>query len=117
MKQYVVTLTVLSLFLTVLETRSCTPKTRTDKCVAYSGIFLHHLLQLVVFVTPFTKFFQNAPNYVLYIYLSMFLYVLLQNNVVNADKSQSCVLSMFTNTKCNLPLETPPERPLVLHRC
>ena len=112
MKQYLFALTVLSLFLTVLETRSCMPKNRTDRCVAYTGIFMHHLVQLVVFVTPFTKFFHTAPNYVLYIYLSMFMYVLLQNNVVNSSKSQSCVLSMYTNTKCDLPIETPLKDPL-----
>ena len=94
--------------------RSCMPKNRTDRCVAYTGIFIHHLVQLVVFVTPFTKFFHTAPN----IYLSMFLCVLLQNNVVNSSKSQSCVLSMYVHQyQVRFTNRNPTERSFVLYRC
>lgn len=112
MKQYVLALTVVSLVLTVLETRSCVPKNKTDKCVAYTGIFLHHLGQLFVFVTPFTKFFHNSPDYVLYLFLSVFVWLFIQNTQLKLHETQTCVLSLYTNSKCNVPAETPLKDPM-----
>lgn len=104
---YIFVLVIIAFNLTVLEMRICKSSNRRDNLIATVGIFVHHLLQLAVFVTPFTSYFINAPNTVLYFYLFMFIYVLVQNDVINANKVQSCVLSMYTNHKCNLPAESP----------
>lgn len=104
---------IVSLFLTALETRSCKPKDNIHKVIAYSGIFVHHLLQIIVFVTPWTTYFRNKASLsFLLFYLFMFAYVFIQNNIINKNRAQSCVLSMVTNRKCNIPEESPLRDPL-----
>jgi hypothetical protein len=113
MKHYAFALTIVSFFLTAIETRSCKPSNKTDQLISYTGIFVHHLLQLVVFVTPWTTYFRNKASLpFLLFYLFMFLYVFVQNNIINKNRAQSCVLSIMTNDTCNLPEESPLRDPL-----
>lgn len=110
---YWIILFIMSLFLTAIESRSCKPSNKTDQLISYTGIFVHHLLQLYVFVTPWTTYFRTKASLTfLLFYLFMFAYVLIQNNVIHKNRAQSCVLSMVTNRKCNLPEESPLRDPL-----
>jgi len=109
---YFLTLLLTAYLLTSMEYQSCKPNDTYDQIFAYTGILAHHFIQLSVFVTPLTPYFKHAPTYVLYLYLLMFFYVLIQNNWVNKHKKQSCVLSSYTNRKCNIPDDTPLKDPL-----
>jgi hypothetical protein len=109
---YMFCVLLLAYVFTSFEMRSCRPDDKYNRHVAQIGIFAHHILQILVFVTPFTPYFRTAHVRLLYFYLFMFTYVLLQNNWINAYKAQSCVLSMYTNRKCNLPEDAPLRDPI-----
>lgn len=100
MKQYLITLVLLSLFFTQLEMRDCKANNRT---FVYFAIAMHHLFQLMLFVTPFMPFFKKAPLYIWYLYLAIFMYLTIQNTMIHSEKSQSCVVSIFTNRECDFP--------------
>lgn len=100
MKYYIVALLLISLFFTHLEMRDCKAR---DRSLVYPAIAAHHFFQLMLFVTPLTPYFKNTPSYIPYVYLAVLLYLTVQNTMVHSEKSQSCVVSMITNRKCDFP--------------
>lgn len=109
MQTYLLILLLLSLFFAQLEMRDCKAE---NQAYVFLLIAAHHYFQLLLFVTPFTSYFRNAPMYVWYMYLAIFTYLTVQNTMIHSKKSQSCVVSIYTNRKCDFPTNSALKDPM-----